>query len=71
MGHNLFQTNVINLRNPGVLTMILVALDIHKVMAWLRKTIQTVKKTLRKTKLSNNDPYLAILALRTTPRQKC
>ena len=33
-------------------------------------TIQTVKKTLRKAKLSNNDPYLAILALRTTPQQK-
>ena len=33
-------------------------------------TIQAVKKTLRKAKLSNNDLYLAILALRTTPQQK-
>ena len=33
------------------------------------RTIQTVKKTLRKAKLSNSDPYLTILALRTTPRQ--
>ena len=37
----------------------------------VERTIQTVKKTLRKAKLSNNDPYLAILALRTTPRKKC
>ena len=36
----------------------------------IEQTIQTVKKTLRKAKLSNNDPFLAILALRTTPRQK-
>ena len=36
----------------------------------VEQTIQTVKKTLRKTKLFNNDPYLAILALRTTPQQK-
>ena len=36
----------------------------------VEQTIQTVKKTLRKAKLSNNDPFLAILALRTTPRQK-
>ena len=34
----------------------------------VERTIQTVKKTLRKAKLSNNDPYLAILALRTAPR---
>ena len=37
----------------------------------VEQTIQTVKKTLRKAKLSNDDPYLAILALRTTPQQKC
>ena len=37
------------------------------IVEWI---IQTVKKTLRKAKLSNNDPYLAILALRTTPQQK-
>ena len=36
----------------------------------VERTIQTVKKTLRKAKLSNNDLYLAILAVRTTPRQK-
>ena len=36
----------------------------------VEQTIQTVKKTLRKTKLFNNDHYLAILALRTTPQQK-
>ena len=36
----------------------------------VEQTIQTVKKTLRKSKLSNNDPCLAILALRTTPQQK-
>ena len=36
----------------------------------VEQTIQTAKKTFRKAKLSNNDPYLAILALRTTPQQK-
>ena len=36
----------------------------------VERTIQIVKKTLRKAKLSNTDPYLAILAFRTTPQQK-
>ena len=54
--------NMINLQNPGVLTMILVALNIPKVMAWLSEQYK-LKKTSRKAKLSNNDPYLAILSL--------
>ena len=61
--------NMINLQNPGVLTMILVALNIPKVMAWLSEQCK-LKKTSRKAKLSNNDPYLAILSLRTIPQQK-
>ena len=32
----------------------------------VEQTIQTVKKTLRKAELTNNDPYFAILAFRTT-----
>ena len=36
----------------------------------VEQTIQTAKKTLRKAKLSNDDPYLANLALRTTPQRK-
>ena len=36
----------------------------------VERITQTVKKTLRKAKLSNNDPSLAILELRTTPRQQ-
>ena len=36
----------------------------------VERTIQTVKKTLTKAKLFNNDPCLAILALRTIPQQK-
>ena len=31
------------------------------------KTIQTVKKTLKKARCCSEDPYLVLLALRTTP----
>ena len=32
------------------------------------RTIQTVKKTLKKARCCSKDPYLALLALRTTPK---
>ena len=69
MAHNLFQTNMIFAKSWGF-DHDFSSPEYPQSNGMVERTIQTVKKTLRKVKLSNNDPYLAILALRTTPRQK-
>ena len=42
-------------------------LDYPKSNRQIERTIQTIKKSIKKALKGNNDPYLALLALRTSP----